>query len=148
MNAQQGLNQILDRAVIATRLGPNFEHKQEVRAINRDIDRVDKAGKADVKKYGVGATMGIGYMPGLKDKAGNELDEKMQEAIQSTKTERLAQKTELTKKLYDLEPNAINSNKLEKIRQRAQRNVQMRYDMKRIQKAEFDSYMNRLGGNQ
>lgn len=148
MNAQQGLNQILDRAVIAARLGPNFEHKQEVRAINRDIDRVDKAGKADVKKYGNAATMGIGYMPGLKDKAGNELDEKMQEAIQSTKTERLAQKTELTKKLYDLEPNAINSNKLEKIRQRAQRNVQMRYDMKRIQKAEFDSYMNRLGGNQ
>lgn len=136
MSIQQGVNQLLGITAGALRLSPGFEEKAELQGINKRIRALDKTGKAETKKYGY-AALNVPESEAAKD---------VPYATHKARAERSVQRSDLLSQIADIRPSTRNVINARMAKERARAQLESKLQENLIQKEEFESLMNRLGG--
>ena len=137
MSIQSGVNQLLGMSATALRLEPGFEKKAELKGIDKNIRALSKAGKEDLDKYGAASVYGT---------KGSAITDPNQRNVEKARLERLVQHAELSEKRAKLSPTAKFTKDAAFWKQRAMQDLQVKGQMKVIQKKEFNALLERLGG--
>ena len=137
MSLQQGVNQLLGISAAALRLSPGFEKKAELKNIDKDIRALNKASKEDIEKHGAASVFGT---------KGTAITDPNQRSVEKARTERLVQHAELSAKRAKISPTAKFTKDAAFWQQRAMHEVQIKGQMKVLQKQEFEDLMDRLTG--